>query len=205
MADFQLWKSTAKLHQRYISSSKQEEYRRLLFRIKEKCSRDDRHPRKATCQACLEEKITYGRIQAGKEICLPRLIGLPIGKGFEGIHHRYETADIKYTDLLFIANQEYSIWIHLKSRVKTKSEKLGRSAASIKGLYTQYCYSAYLASHQEKNRIIGISIPNGISEEVIENIEYLSQRLGFPSIILDEDDWVKILAASLEFAYVENK
>lgn len=33
---------------------------------------------------------------------------------------------------------------------------------------------------------------------MIENFEYLAAQLGFPLMILSEDDWVKILDAAFE-------
>ena len=75
----------------------------------------------------------------------------------------------------------------------------------MKGLYTQYCYSAYLAAMKgERINVIGISVPNILNDQVIDNFEYLSAQLGFPLIILSEDEWVKILDAAIEKSEVGN-
>jgi hypothetical protein len=55
----------------------------------------------------------------------------------------------------------------------------------------------------ENLNVIGISVPNTINFQVIENFEYLANRLGFPLVILAEEEWLKILDACFERAEVE--
>ena len=151
----------------------------------------------------MNEEISKARIQSGNEICLPRLFGYAIDENFDGIHHGHEIADIRYLDILVENGEELNLGIHLKSRQHPRPRGLGRSVGSIKGLYTQYCYSAYSSAMRGENiDVIGISVPNVINDQVIENFVYLANQLGFSLIILAEDDWVKILDAAIEKAEV---
>ena len=193
------WRVRAHIHQRNLSDRKKAKYTKALNLIKEKCTRNGGHPTREICAACMNEEITMQRILAGREICLPRIFGYAIDENFDGIHHGREIADIRYADINEGNSEQLNLGIHLKSRDTPKRNGLGRSVSAIKGLYTQYCYSAYLAGMRGENLgAIGISIPNLISEEVKENFQYLSNQLGLPLIILTEDDWVKILDAVFE-------
>ena len=188
------WRVRAHIHQRNLTDRKKAKYTKALNQIKEKCTRNGGHPTREICSACMQEEITMQRIIAGREICLPRIFGYAIDENFDGIHHGREIADIRYADFIEENNEQLNLGIHLKSRDTPKRYGLGRSVSAIKGLYTQYCYSAYLAGVRGENlSAIGISIPNLISEEVKENFEFLANQLGFPLIILVEDDWVKIM------------
>jgi hypothetical protein len=201
---FRSWRTRAHLHQRNLTDERKAEYRRVLNRIKEKCSRNGQHPTRETCNACMNEEISSSRIRSGDEMCLPRIFGYAIDMEFDGIHHHHEIADLRYPDILDETGEVFNLWIHLKSRERPRALGLGRTVTCVKGLYTQYCYSAYLATIREETpNVIGISVPNIISSEVVENFEYLANQLGFPLIILDEDDWVKIIDASLEKAAIE--
>ena len=94
--------------------------------------------------------------------------------------------------------------IHLKSRESHRVHGLGRSVSCIKGLYTQYCYSAYLATLSgEDLDVIGVSVPNEISDEVRENFQFISSQFGYPLIVLDEEDWMRITDAAIEKAAIE--
>jgi hypothetical protein len=202
---YTLWRNIAHIHQRTISENEKFEFRKILFRIKEKCKRNDSHPTNEICRNCMQEKISKARINNGTEICLPRILGYVIDKDFDGIHHGHEIADIKYSDTLHESSKPMNLGIHLKSRKRPRKKGLGRSVSSIKGLYTQYCYSAYSAKYGKTNfDVIGISIPNIINIEVIENFKYLSNQLGIPLIILDENDWIRIIDVALEKAEFEN-
>jgi hypothetical protein len=196
---FHLWRNIAHIHQCPVSDKEKEEYRHLLMNIKEKCKRNNLHPGYETCNLCMNEKLTISRIKAGKELCLARVLGYAIDKNFNGVHHKYEIADVQYADNIVNSKNEVNIGIHLKSREKQRPEGLGRSVHSIKGLYTQYCYSAYLKTSSIINLdIIGISIPNIIKNEIRQNFNFLSNQFGIPLIILDEDLWLKILKSVFE-------
>jgi len=200
---FQLWRN-AHIHQYFVSDKEKEQYRRLLSNIKEKCRRNNLHPDYETCNSCMKEKLTISRINEGKELCLARVLGYAIDKEFNGVHHKYEIADVRYVDNYFNSENEVNIGIHLKSREKQRPEGLGRSVYSIKGLYTQYCYSVYLKNSSRINLdIIGISIPNIIKTEIKQNFKFLSQQFGIPLIILDEDLWLKILKSVIEKVYID--
>jgi hypothetical protein len=151
----------------------------------------------------MNEEISKARILKGDEICLPRIFGYAIDKDFDGIHHGHEIADIRYPDILDETGEQLNLGIHLKSREHSRKRGLGRSVPSVKGLYTQYCYSAYLAASKGENlNVIGISVPNVINDGVIENFQYLANQLGYPLVILTEVEWVKILDASIEKAEI---
>jgi hypothetical protein len=115
-----------------------------------------------------------------------------------------EIADIRYQDTLEETGNQLNLGIHLKSRERPRKKGLGRSVSGIKELYAQYCHSVYSSARRNVNLdVIGISIPNSISDEVIEDFQYLSNQLGFPLIILTEDDWIKILDAAIEKTEVD--
>lgn len=204
LEDFRAWRARAHLHQRNLSDDKKDEYVAILNRIKEKCIRNNRHPKQEMCDQCMKEKITPSRIKIGDDLCLPRIYGYVIDEDFDGIHHGHEIADLKYQEALDDTGVNLDVWVHLKSRHKHKAKGLGRSVDCIKALYTQYCYSAYAATTGKKSSdVIGISVPNFINIEVIRNFEYLSNQLGIPLIILDENDWTNIIDAALEKAAID--
>jgi hypothetical protein len=152
----------------------------------------------------MREVITTARIKAGNDLCLSRLFGYAVDEEFDGVHHGHEIADIRYPDLWINTGEEKQIGIHLKSRERSKVRGLGRSVPSIKGLYTQYCHSAYLATIQGADLdIIGVSIPNTINDEVREDFQFVSGQFGYPLVILDEEDWFRIIDAAIEKATIE--
>lgn len=206
LSDFRHWRMRAHLHQRNPAEDEVERNRQILFRIKEKCSQNNWHPSRETCNACLNEEVSRRKILNGSKldrICLPRLLGYAIDERFDGIHHKHEIADIRYQDISEETGNQLNLGIHLKSRERPRTRGLGRSVSGIKELYMQYCHSVYSSSHRNVNLdVVGISIPNIISDEVIEDFQYLSNQLGFPLIILAEDDWMKILDAAIEKAEV---
>jgi len=203
LSSFRYWRVRAHLHQRNPSAVEQEKYRKALYRIKEKCSRNGWHPTREICNACMDEEISRRRIISGNEICLPRIFGYAIDEDFDGIHYAREIADIRYSDVLEETGEQLNLGIHLKSRELPKKHGLGRNVASVKGLYTQYCYSAYSAAMRgEDLNVIGISVPNVINSEVVENFKYLANQLGYPLLILSEDEWVKIMDAAIEKAEI---
>lgn len=205
--NFQCWQTRAHLHQRHPGENVAESYRSALSRLKEKCHQNNWHPSRETCVACMREQVTRKKVFDGStksNICLPRLMGYAIDMDFDGIHHKHEIADIRYPDVLIDTGEQRNIGIHLKSRERPRKSGLGRSASGIKGLYAQYCHSVYSSAHRDVNmEIVGISIPNTINQEVTEDFQYLSNQLGFPLVILTEEDWVKILDAVLEKAEIE--
>lgn len=201
LENLKYWRIRAHFHQRNPTNKQKKEYRIALNGIKEKCSRNNSHPTKDMCNACMHEVISRERILSGTDICLPRVFGFAIDEEFDGIHHGHEIADIRYTDVLEATGEQLNLGIHLKSRERPRRLGLGRSVPSVKGLYTQYCYSAYLAARRgESLNAIGISVPNVISEEVVYNFLYLANQLGYPLVILAEDEWEKILDAAIEKA-----
>jgi len=51
--------------------------------------------------------------------------------------------------------------------------------------------------------VLGVSVPNTISEEVREDFQFISEQFGYPLVILDEEDWFRIVDAAIEKASVE--
>ena len=204
LSEFQMWQTRAHIHQRNISDERKIQYGQILLRIKEKCARNNSHSSNEICSACMREVITKARIQAGKDICLSRLFGYAIDEEFDGVHHGLEVADIRYSDVWLNTGEEIRLGIHLKSRKKPKIEGLGRSVHSIKGLYTQYCHSAYLVTMGGTDlNVLGVSIPNTINEKVREDFQFISSQFGYPLVILDEEDWFRIVDAAIEKAAIE--
>jgi hypothetical protein len=70
----------------------------------------------------------------------------------------------------------------------------------IRGLYTQLFFSAYqaLTDPEIQFDVLGISVPNTLKQDVVESIMYLVNELGFPFLVIDEDEWVKILDGVIE-------
>lgn len=204
LSDFRMWQDRAHIHQRNIPEKRKEQYRQILWRIKEKCVRNNRHSSEAICGPCLQEQITAQRIKAGDDLCLSRLFGFAIDERFDGVHHGREVADVQYRDTLQNSGEDFFLGIHLKSRERPRPRGLGRSISSIKGLFTQYCHSAYLATLGGENlNVIGISIPNGISDEVRGDFHFIAGQFGYPLIIIEEEDWLRVLDAAIEKATFE--
>ena len=204
LPDFQKWQTRAHIHQRNVSEERKIQYKQILWRIKEKCARNNHHSSNNICNACMHEEMTVARIKDGTDLCLSRLFGYAIDEAFDGVHHGHEVADIRYPDVLLRTGEEIRLGIHLKSRERNRSRGLGRSVSCIKGLYTQYCFSAYLAKLGEEDLdVIGISVPNEISNEVKDNFLFISEQFGYPLIILEEEDWLRILDTAIEKAMVE--
>ena len=206
LPEFRMWQTRAHIHQRNISDERKIQYRQILGRIKEKCIRNNRHSSLEICAACMQEAVTTARINSGNDLCLARLFGYAIDEEFDGVHHGHEVADIRYPDVLLNTGEEVRLGIHLKSRESHRVHGLGRSVSCIKGLYTQYCYSAYLATlGGEELDVIGVSVPNEISDEVRENFQFISGQFGYPLIVLDEEDWLNIMDAAMEKAAIEQE
>ncbi|MFW6116634.1 MAG: hypothetical protein ACOC6F_02810 [bacterium] len=199
LGDLRLWRVRARHHVRSEpSGSRQKALLAILKETREKCSKNDWHPTYEICEECLAARPSAEQIEAG-QICLPRMLGLAIEKAFDGVHHGHEVADVKYSDTIDDVGAEVRLGIHLKSRTRARPRGLGRSVRRIKALYTQLLYSAYLAQlGRDEFDVLGVSVPNTIHEDVIASMKYLVNRLGFPLLVVDESDWVKIVDAVLE-------
>jgi hypothetical protein len=197
--DLRLWRVRARYHVRgEPAESRRESLTRILRKAKEKCHKNNGHPTHQVCEQCLAGRVLAEDVKAC-EVCLPRMLGLAIAEDFDGVHHGYEIADVKYSDVLDDDALPVRVGVHLKSRTRQRVKGLGRSVRLIKGLYTQLFYSAYLVlSGRAKFDIIGISVPNTINEEVTTSMQLLVNELGFPFLIIDERDWLKIVDAVLE-------
>ncbi len=188
-----LWQERA----RYPNRRAYQKHLELLAMTKEKCYRNSSPPTIHGCEACKASVITENQIRKRKEVCLPRIFGLPIASEFDGIHHGHEIADIKYVDSY--NGTAINLGIHLKSRTTSRPEGLGKSVYQMKSLYTQAFYSAYQVFKGDIDfDVIGISIPNTVRAEVVESIQTLLNKLGFSLLVIDEDDWLKIFDAALE-------
>ncbi|MCQ3936566.1 MAG: hypothetical protein DPW18_05910 [Chloroflexi bacterium] len=182
---------------RYAKRRSNQKYISLLKMTKEKCFRNDRPPTRQACDQCMASKITEKQIYKRKEVCLPRIMGLPIEEEFDGFHHGHEIADVKYEDSF--NGIAIKLGVHLKSRTASRVRGLGRSVYAIKSLYTQAFYLAYQVLKGDVDfDVIGISIPNAISKDVLDSIQLVMNNLGFSLLVVDESDWLKIFDAALE-------
>ena len=200
LEDLQLWRVRARHHLRVVPAEPiRARIIRILCKAKEKCARNDGHPTHEICHQCQGEQISARQVRAG-EICLPRILGLAIFEGFDGVHHRYEIADVKYEDTIADVRQSVRLGIHLKRRTRSRPQGLGRSVRLIRGLYTQLFFSAYLALTDADIEfdILGISVPNTLKQDVVDSMTHLVNELGFPFLIVDEDEWVRILDGIIE-------
>jgi len=204
LAHLELWRIRARYHMRSVpGGARRKTALARLALIKEKCRRADGHPTKETCRACLDERLTIKRIEEG-DVCLPRLFGEAIDQEFDGVHHAHEVADVRYQDRISEVGKPVRVGIHLKSRVKHRKHGLGRNVYAIKGLYTQLCYSAYLASTGGvKLDVVGVSIPNAIKDDVCRSMKMMANEMGVAFIMVSEEDWLRIHDAVLEKIAVE--
>lgn len=199
LGDLQLWRVRARHHLRGVpAESRRDSLTAVLRATKEKCNKNNGHPTHDLCDACLVTQVMAEHVKAG-DLCLPRMLGLAIGAGFDGVHHRYEVADVRYEDALAETGQQIKLGIHLKSRTKNTPQGLGRSTGLIKALYTQLFYSLYLSLiGSAPFDVIGISVPNAIHQEVLDSMTRLANELGVSFLAVDEIDWLKIADAVLE-------
>jgi len=195
-----LWRTNARYHLRSVPRVSRKSLIRILNKAREKCDKNKFHPSRTDCAQCLASKPSPDDVRSAA-ICLPRLLGLPIARGFDGIHHGHEQADVIYTDTITSGSTPSTLrlGIHLKSRTRSRPQGLGRSVYRIKALYTQLLYSAYEALIGAASfDVIGISVPNTIKVDVVDSMQRLVNDLGFSFLVIDEDDWLKILDAVLE-------
>lgn len=199
LADLRWWRTRARHNVRDLPRGRRKKTLiRVLGLTKEKCAVNNGHPTHEICSSCLASRISADQVQAGG-VCLPRMLGLAIEMPFDGVHHRYEIADVKYEDVLDDTGLEVRLGLHLKSRTKPGAQGVGRSALPVKALCTQLFYSAYLAlTGRAQFDVIGVSIPNTILGEVVDSMRHLVNELGFPLLVIDEGDWVKIVDAVVE-------
>lgn len=189
--DLNYWRATAHFHTGKISLN--DDHLKKLKSLKEKCRNTNYHPSGNDCSDCLENYFFDF-----KHMCLPKLFGIPINKKFDGIHHGYEFADIKYQDSINNTdNTQYEIAIHIKSYQSTEPiNGLGRTNNAIKGLYTQVCYCSYLVMRGIKAvDVIGIAIPNNIQAEVKTSLQDVVNMSGISFLVIDKNDWLKIIDA----------
>jgi len=60
-------------------------------------------------------------------------------------------------------------------------------------------YSAYSSLiGQTPLDVIGIAVPNRIGEDVQQSLQELLNRMGFAFLVVDKDEWLRILDTSLE-------
>lgn len=202
LQDLKLWSATPAINhltlQNTLSESRQDLMRKYLSSTKEKCYRDGSWPNKSKCGQCLAVPQTAAQFVKG-DLCLARLFGIPIDRGFDGIHHGREIADIIYQDHIGASPKPKTIAIHLKSRTRNRPEGLGRSVSEIKELYTQLFFLAYqVQSSQLEADVIGVSIPNTLHPTVKDSMLRLGSRLGIRLMFLEEPQWIAIADAALK-------
>ncbi|MHB8927661.1 MAG: hypothetical protein ACYC9Q_08385 [Bacillota bacterium] len=165
---------------------------------REKCYDDGAPPSHDRCAQCIARVPSRTEVLSGA-ICLPRVFGLPIRQQFDGIHHGREVADIRYGDR--VGGDEVAVGIHLKSHsISRPKHGLGRSNGKIKELYAQLFYSLHevLIRRQDLD-VLGVSIPNPISTDVITSMRSVTERLNVQFLALDVETWIKIYDSALEY------
>jgi hypothetical protein len=204
LSDFQLWRTQGRLDYP-IRCLKTNDIQNILNKTKEKCWRDGTPPSEVKCMECKTNLIHPKWIKSGNT-CLLRLFGIPIGKKFDGVHHGHEKADIRYEDVLFDDQQLVNVWIHVKSRSQhCPPQGMGRTTLPIQGLYKQVIFSAFEAATKgNKVQVIGIAIPNPIKTDVINSMAYAINILGFSFLVVDDNEWQKIICSAYEQSEFEN-
>lgn len=187
--DLQFWRVRAHLHVHDVR--RPQNLIPVIGRTKEKCYRDNRPPNQARCEECLLTLPTRRQLRDG-DLCLPRVFGIPIEVGFDGIHHGHEVADIRYEDSL--NGRPVQVAIHVKSKSSSNPPRgLGRTNRRIRELYTQVYYSLYLmAIGRTRFDVLGIAIPNRVSADVIESLGSLINRFGVEFMVVDHQKWVSV-------------
>jgi|GEM_PF-1079916 len=195
------WNNTARISVRKPSETNLIMAKKIIRVAREKCPIKKYHPTREDCELCRNNSFSCDQFLEGS-VCLPRMFGLPIATYFDGIHHGRELADIKYSDEISGSDgrKKVNIGIHLKSYYGRKKAKgLGRSVDKIKSLYTQVCHSAYESyKANDKFDIIGISIPNVVNYNVINELHSILNNLGFSFILVDEESWLCVITACIE-------
>jgi hypothetical protein len=200
LSDFQLWRSQAKMEViKGPDLATDHKIHEILNDTKEKCKREGTKPSGIKCGECNKSPIDPEWIVSG-QTCLLRLFGIPIGKGFDGVHHKHEVADLRYKDILVNTGEAMNIGIHVKSRCQhPPTNGVGRTNYSVKGLYTQAIFSAFDSAVRGENlQAIGVGMPNKIFKEVIDSLAYAINSLGFSFIVVAEEDWAAIVKIAYE-------
>jgi len=197
--ELRAWRVGGRLQYRTVDESRTKALTAILRKSKEKCRRGGSRPTKDKCQECLAVLPDPGAVRRG-DVCLLRLFGVPIGQKFNGIHHGHELADIQYSDIIESRDLPVRIGIHVKSRVaRIPPRGLGRSKSCIKGLYTQLIFSAYkVLADTHSLDVLGVAVPNRILGEVLDSMQVAVNALGFPLLVIEEDDWLRVLDAAMD-------
>ena len=199
---FEKWRIRGRYHTHHPAPT--DRLIRILGQLKEKCNINNYHPQEEDCRACELNNLTTRDLDNGK-ICLLRAFGIPINERFDGIHHGHEGADIIYNDR--INNINMRIGIHFKTKSDSNPPRgLGRKNDKIKGLYAQVFYTLYnITRNNGHYDIIGISIPNRISNDVTDSMESILLRFGVSFIALDHDEWIRIISLIRENLQFNNR
>ena len=196
LSELNLWKNTAKINACIDNSNRKNN--ELLNKLKEKCSRTNYHPTILDCESCGALIIKSNDIE---NLCLLRIFGIPINQVFDGIHNGGEKADIYYDD--YYNTQKVKVGIHVKSFSDRKFKRgLGRSDNKIKGLYAQVFYSLYQQKiGLVKFDILGIAIPNRISDDVKDSLSSIVLDSGVGFISVSRDEWLSILESTFSTVF----
>jgi len=202
LEELKYWRLRA--HLNLINSQNNKKTISLLNKLKEKCPINNGHPCYEDCKRCLSSMPPRNKLEKG-EICLLRAFGIPINEKFDGIHHGHEITDVMYCDQY--EDEDVRIGIHFKSKSRSSRPKgLGRTNCKVKELYTQTYYTLYMMIRNKiELDILGICIPNRISEDVIKSIESVLFKFGISFLVIDYDCWIKIIERVREEIELESK
>ncbi len=192
LEDLDLWRTRGRIHTH--APHDEPAVRRLAHGLKEKCGSGGS---KEACKRCIDGTLKEEDMYNDR-LCLLRAFGIPINKGFDGIHHGNEIADIIYEDRY--NGREVNLGIHVKSYQRCSNKTgLGRSHASVTSLYQQLCFSLYLdAIGKIALDIVGVAVPNRLNERVRDSMHSVITRLGKGFVVVEEDDWLKIIDRARE-------
>lgn len=192
LEDLDLWRTRGRIHTHALHD--EPAVRRLAHGLKEKCGSGGS---KEACKRCIDGTLKEEDMYNDR-LCLLRAFGIPINKGFDGIHHGNEIADIIYEDRY--NGREVILGIHVKSYQRCSNKTgLGRSHASVTSLYQQLCFSLYLdAIGKIALDIVGVAVPNRLNERVRDSMHSVITRLGKGFVVVEEDDWLKIIDRARE-------
>lgn len=196
LEDCQKWRVNAHLHELGAALT-QKTIVGVMRGAREKCTNAG-----PSCDACLARTPLPAEIRSG-HICLLRIFGLPIGEGFDGRHHGAEMADLQYSDQL--AGAEIHVGIHVKSYDPQKRRPLGKGSKRIQELYAQYAFSLYKVHKGDwEFDVLGISVPQRISIQVLESFQFIADSIGIPLLVMQDDEWARVIQAALETAQFAN-
>lgn len=195
LKDLKKWRDIGRFHLISVSETDKKRYRRYLKVLREKCDINSFHPTQSDCSKCKKKVFHATDLNSSSNMCLLRLFGLAFDEFFDGIHTGIEQADVKYHDIIVSNSKPVYLGIHFKSKANSITKPIGRGHKNVQSAVTQLVYTLVMVSQNKfKFDILGVSIPQKISQEAMDIFRETSKRYSVDYICLDEEDWFKILS-----------